>query len=722
MAKAEKPILVLEVRAEHDVVVARQRSRLIAGLLGFTHQDQSRISTAVSEIARNAFNYAQGGKVEFSLGAGGRQALVITVRDQGPGITNLDTILAGQYTSNTGLGLGIVGAKRLMDDFQIQSAPGKGTTVRLHKLLPAGAPALTPAALAHIADELARAVQQNPLEEIQQQNRELLRTLEELRARQAELAQLNHELEDTNRGVVALYAELDERADYLQRASELKTRFLSNMSHEFRTPLNAILSLSNLVLGRTDGDLTPEQEKQVTFIRKSAEDLSQLVNDLLDLARVEAGKIVVRAGEFDAANLFSALRGMLRPMLVGTAVDLVFEPTAGLPVMYTDEAKVSQILRNFISNALKFTERGVVRVSAKLSDDRAAVIFSVADTGIGIAPDDQERIFEEWTQVDSSQQRKVKGTGLGLPLSRRLAQLLGGHVFLKSELGVGSTFYAVLPVRYTGAAEAPLVEIELPAVQPGKLPVLAVEDNKEILLIYENYLRGTPYQLISAASLSEARRLVQHLHPAFLILDILLKQENAWAFLAELKSNAATRAIPVLVATVVDSAHKAHALGADEFLLKPVERVALLQALEKHTARTRAETILMVDDEEASRYLLKGQLSGLGLSVAEASNAKDGLRLARELHPRVIFLDLVMPEVNGYELLKQLRSDPITAAIPVIVNTSKQLTEKERELLARDAVAVLLKESASQEEGQAALRAALAKAGIGAQPEGVNAT
>jgi CheY-like chemotaxis protein len=216
--------------------------------------------------------------------------------------------------------------------------------------------------------------------------------------------------------------------------------------------------------------------------------------------------------------------------------------------------------------------------------------------------------------------------------------------------------------------------------------------------------------------------MVQHLRPALIILDILLGQENAWAFLAELKSNAATRAIPVLVATVVDSAKKAHALGADEFLLKPIEREALLKALEKHNAESPTETILMVDDEEASRYLLKGLLSGLGLFATEAGNAKDGLRLARELHPRVIFLDLVMPQVNGYELLMQLRSDPATASIPVIVHTSKKLTEKERELLARDTVAVVLKENASPEEGQAALRAALAKAGIRTQPEGANAT
>ena len=190
-----------------------------------------------------------------------------------------------------------------------------------------------------------------------------MRTLDELRQRQEELARLNRELEDTNRGVVALYAELDERADHLRRADEVKTRFLSNMTHEFRTPLNSILALTRLLLDRVDGELTPEQERQVYFIRKSAENLSELVNDLLDLAKVEAGKIVVRPAEFEVRNLFGALRGMLRPLLLNTSVNLVFEEPDGIPPLHTDEGKVSQILRNFISNALKFTEQGEVRVS-----------------------------------------------------------------------------------------------------------------------------------------------------------------------------------------------------------------------------------------------------------------------------------------------------------------------------------------------------------------------
>ena len=255
---------------------------------------------------------------------------------------------------------------------------------------------------------------------------------------------LNRELEDTNRGVVALYAELDEKADHLRRADELKSRFLSNMTHEFRTPVNSIIGLANLMIDDAEEE-GREPHPEVTYIRQAAEQLSELVNDLLDLAKVEAGKTVVRSAPFEVENLFGALRGMLRPLLLNQSVTLVFDDAVAIPALITDEAKVSQILRNLISNALKFTERGEVRVSAAVSDGGDLITFTVADTGIGIGPDDQPRIFEEFTQLEHRLQRHVRGTGLGLPLSRRLAELLRGTLTVQSEIGVGSTFLLTIP-------------------------------------------------------------------------------------------------------------------------------------------------------------------------------------------------------------------------------------------------------------------------------------
>ena len=434
-------LLNMEIRYEHDVVLARQRARTIAAALKFDAQAQTRIATAVSEVVRNAFQYAGGGAVEFEIDNGVEKMMLISVRDQGPGIGNLEEILGGKYVSKTGMGLGMIGAKRLLDRFQVETRKGDGTTVILGKLIPLKFARLSESELQGLLSNIERKPSESPYEELQQQNKELMRTLEELRARQAELAQLNRELDETNRGVVALYAELNDKADFLQRASELKSHFLSNMSHEFRTPLNSILALSQILIDRMDGELGPEQEKQVTFIRRSAQDLTDLVNDLLDLAKVEAGKVTIRPTTFSVESLFAALRGMLRPLLAqNSSVTLVFESADKLPELHTDEAKVSQVLRNFISNALKFTERGEVRVSARTSHD-GTIVFSVADTGIGIAPADQDRIFKEWEQVEGKFQKAAKGTGLGLPLSKKLTQLLGGDVYVKSDVGHWLDFF-----------------------------------------------------------------------------------------------------------------------------------------------------------------------------------------------------------------------------------------------------------------------------------------
>lgn len=697
-SQSAQAILSVAIRYEHDVVATRQRARQIAELLGFDTQDQTRIATAVSEVARNAFAYAGGGTAEFLIeGKTVPQVFSIRVSDRGPGIAQLRRILDGQYQSQTGMGLGLIGARRLMDQFHVDSTLGQGTTVSLKKLLPRKAPLVAGQHLAQIAVALARQRPRTLLEEVQQQNQELLQALAELRKRQEELTQLNRELEDTNRGVVALYAELDEKADHLRRADEVKTRFLSNMSHEFRTPVNSILSLSRLLLDRTDGGLSDEQDKQVNFIRKAAESLSELVNDLLDLAKIEAGKVTVRPVEFEVANLFSALRGMLRPLLLNEMVNLAFDESDDLPTLYTDEGKVSQILRNFISNALKFTERGEVRVSATLAPGGTAVTFAVADTGIGIANVDQEIIFQEFTQLENPLQKQVKGTGLGLPLCKRLAELLGGSVSVQSTLGVGSTFSAIIPLYYRASLAMDDTIVITWQTDSSRIPILVVEDEPETRLLYDKFLKGAGFQLIPARTLREARQVLQQTRPHAVILDILLNGEDTWAFLADLKRGEATRDIPVLVVTTVEDQQKALALGADTYMVKPVERQWLLEKLEELIHHEPAEQVLVIDDDEIARYLLRQSLAETSYVVAEATNGTDGLRLAREGHPRLIFLDLNMPNLTGFEVLERLRDDPVTRDIPVIVHTAKPLAAEERKQLAEQGATILAKEDLSRD-------------------------
>jgi signal transduction histidine kinase/CheY-like chemotaxis protein len=695
------PLFDLAVTHEQDVVTARQRAGQLAALLGFDQSEQTRIATAVSEVVRNAFRYAGSGRVEYTVeGESPPQLFSVVVRDTGKGIANVDDVLSGRYRSTTGMGIGLVGARRLMDRFQIDSHRG-GTTVQLKRFLPRRAPFVDARRLAEISKTVGDRKPAGVVEEFQKQNQELLRALDELNRRQEELVRLNRELEDTNRGVVALYAELDEKADHLRRADDLKSRFLSNMTHEFRTPVNAILALTSLLEER------PRVEPEVQYLRKAAENLSELVNDLLDLAKVEAGKTEVRPQPFEISNLFGALRGMLRPLLINQSVSLIFEDPQGLPEMRTDEGKVSQILRNFISNALKYTERGHVRVSARVDAQAESVVFAVEDTGIGIAVEDQQRIFDEFAQVEHPLQRRFKGTGLGLPLSKRLAELLGGRLWVESQPEVGSTFFVEIPIQYRGGQSEIEPSIAMWEQDPAKVPVLVVEDAFEDRLFYEKILKHSSFQLLSVRSLPDARHALTRIRPSAIVLDILLKSEEAWSFLCELKQAPETCDIPVIVASTVDDRAKALALGADSYAMKPVDRAWLRKTLERLTAIDQAKRVLVIDDQEPMRVVLRQFLDARHYAPSEAATGEEGLRRAHTERPDVILLDLGLPDINGREVLYRLKSDSETAEIPVVIVTSVRLEQAERERLRSIAAGIVSKDSLTRDVVNDAVRGAI---------------
>jgi signal transduction histidine kinase/CheY-like chemotaxis protein len=670
---------------ERDVVSARQRARSIAEALKFDQHDQIRIATAVSEIARNAFRYARGGTVIFSVDPEDRM-FRISVTDQGGGIPHLDKVMGGSYRSSTGMGMGILGTKRLMDEFSIDSTR-MGTSVHFGKKLPGLLEPLDLAGMQKLSAQLARQHPTSPIDELQTQNRELLKTLNDLRERKEELLRINAELQDTNRGVVALYAELDERADYLRRASELKSSFLSNMSHEFRTPLNSMLALTRMLLDRMDGELSSEQDQQVRFIQRSAKELAEMVDDLLDLAKVEAGRLEVKPKTFSVEDLFGALRGMLKPLLADSSLNLMFEIPENISPLFTDEQKVSQILRNFISNAIKFTPRGEVRVSARQAG--SFVEFLVSDTGIGISESDQRIIFEEFAQIENSMQKRVKGTGLGLPLSRKFAELLNGSVEVKSTVGTGSTFSLAIPLVYAGTASVP--ELTFPEIDPEKKFVLIVEDNSETAFVYSRYLGNAGFQTFSVASVEDARAFLEQLRPAAIILDVLLRSENTWDFLRELKSR--PNSVPVLVMSVTDDERKIYGLGADAYLSKPFVPEQMIHEIAKLTSETSRIKILMIDDNEVSRYLLRGSIPESLYEMSEARDGREGIKTARELQPALIFLDFFMPGLNGMDVLKGLRSMDETATIPVVLHSTKVLDELEREFFQNHNVAIFPKQA-----------------------------
>ena len=602
-SKLGAPILKVAVRFEHDIVTARQKTRRISQFLGFHRQDQARMATAVSELARNVFQYAKTGSIEFFFSLVVPQTFYIKVTDAGPGIEALDDILNGTYVSPTGMGVGLIGTKKLMDYFDVKSTVGAGTCITIGKPLekPNGR-FISIEDLRLLADDLVAKHADNPFEEIQNQNRDLINALEEVEAAKFELSALNKELAETNRGVIALYAELDEKAASLQRANEVKTSFLSNMTHEFRTPLSSIISLTRLLLNCVDGPLTKEQEKQVHYIRQSSEGLLELVNDLLDLAKVEAGKININSSKFQIEEVLSGLRGMFRPLLnSNNSIDLLIDPVPAFELQ-SDQAKISQILRNLVSNAIKYTEQGAIHVTSHL-DQNDLVRFSVVDTGLGIQPEFMDTIFDDFSQVDSHLQKKQKGTGLGLPLSRKLARLLGGDLWVDSTYGKGSTFHVVIPRVYMGSSEG---------------------------------------ILISRSGFSAKNPTVENPFQA--------------------------------------------------------------------SSRFR---VLIIDDDEASRYILKSFIKReIDAEFLEAHNGKIGLEYIRNLNPDVVFLDLAMPEMDGFTVLKHVRADDNLKGIPIVINTAKKLSPEEVKILSADATAILSKEHADEVVAMSAIKDALSRAGF----------
>jgi signal transduction histidine kinase len=435
------PIFTMDIRYDHDVVQARQRARQIASHLHYDLQELARIATAVSELVRyaykNGFTQASFTLVEKNF----RVSVWGAFSDQG----DIKAKWTDKNLSNDARSLGLIGARKLMDEFSLTPWDG-GIELALTKMLPMTFPVVSTETLDDLRKKLEVNRMQDPYDEIKQQNRELTFALNALTNQQVELEHLNRELAETNKGVLALYAELEDKALSLQKASEAKSLFFSNMTHEFRTPLNSATSLIRMLLEHQDGDLSKEQERQVVYIQKAIEDLSQMVNDLLDTARLESGKVTLRLTSFRVDEIFAALRGVFRPIASERPqVNLVFEDATFLPHMMSDESKVSQILRNFISNALKNSETGDIRVRAQaLTSDQ--LVLSVTDTGFGIAAEDHVRIFEDYVQLDSMRPAFGHGTGLGLPLCKRLASLLGGHITVESALGVGSTFSVILPL------------------------------------------------------------------------------------------------------------------------------------------------------------------------------------------------------------------------------------------------------------------------------------
>jgi DNA-binding response OmpR family regulator len=474
------------------------------------------------------------------------------------------------------------------------------------------------------------------------------------------------------------------------------------MSHELRTPLNSIIGFSEMLEDGTFGSLNEKQRRSVDNVLTSGRQLLQVINDILDLSKVEAGRMQLAPTELDAGFALGEVRGVMEALarMKGHTVDIDVE--SGLPPLLADPGRFRQIMFNLLSNAIKFTpDGGRIRMTARRAGGEGAVEIAIADTGIGIAPIDQERIFREFEQLDSAYVRQQQGTGLGLALTRKLVELHGGRIWVESEVGRGSTFRFVLPNRARQRpSPAPFAmprEAAL-SVESGPL-VLVVEDDPRAGDLLGHYLKEAGYRVAQASSGAQAIALAKSLKPDAITLDILLPGEDGLAILGQLKSAAETKAIPVVVVSITDHRELGYSLGAVEWLVKPVQRDSFVMAVRRTIGTLPAGTtprVLIVDDEPATVELLTDVLTAQGFRAMAAHDGREGIEMALAQRPDAIVLDLVMPGESGFDVVRQLRDHPWGRNVPILVFTGKDLSSDDRERLFEGVQAIVSKDGPAE--------------------------
>jgi signal transduction histidine kinase/DNA-binding response OmpR family regulator len=504
------------------------------------------------------------------------------------------------------------------------------------------------------------------------------------------LAEQSRRLAEQNELLEEQRSRIERTAQELQRASALKDRFLAAVSHELRTPMTVILGFTGTLLRGTQGDLTAQQRESLERVQRNARLLLGLINDVLDISKIEAGKSEIRLEVISIPALLDQVVADFDGAARRKGLELTTAAAPNLGTVISDPAKLTQILANLVGNALKFTDRGTIDVRAEpRGQDQWALV--VTDSGIGIAPDEQEAIFEEFRQGESTSREARGGTGLGLAIVRKLAILLGGTVGIQSTPGKGSTFTVTLPRELPGSeAEEADLPRELPAASDGRR-ALVVDDDESTRHLLRVELEAHGFSVLEAADGRAGIELARLHKPDAIILDILMPRLDGWSALRALKESAETRQIPVLMHSVVDSRALGISLGAFDYLVKPVAPGRLFEVLSRAGVSGFPGYVLVVDDDPEIRQLMEHELTGSGFRTLAVGGGEEALAQIRRERPSAILLDLLMPDPNGFEVLYRLRESPDLRDVPVIVMTAKELTAADYEKLNGSAQKILQK-------------------------------
>jgi signal transduction histidine kinase/CheY-like chemotaxis protein len=500
-----------------------------------------------------------------------------------------------------------------------------------------------------------------------------------------------------------LFQEVREKGQQLHAASQLKSQFLANMSHELRTPLNAIIGVTEM-LHEDAVDLKREDELEpLERVLRAAKHLLALINDILDLSKIEAGKMDIHIESFAIEPLITDVVQTIATMATKNDNKVVVDCGADLGTMRGDQTRIRQALLNLVSNANKFTEHGTVTIVSRRGMDagREWVTMAVSDTGIGQTPEQMGKLFQEFVQADASTTRKYGGTGLGLAISRRFCQMMGGDIAVASELGRGSTFTIRLPVEFGAVHPAAAVREAAAArsstAASGAPTVLVVDDDPTVREVIERHLTREGFAVVTASGGQEGLRLARELHPAAVTLDVMMPDLDGWTVLAAIKGDPELADIPVILVSIVDEKNRGYSLGATDYMVKPVDRAELSAAL-RNICGAGGRQALLVDDDDLTRRGMRLVLEQDGWQVAEAENGRVALARLAETQPDIIMLDLMMPEMDGFEFLVEMRSRAEWRDIPVLVVTAKDLTAEERSRLNGDVERVLQKGAAELDD------------------------